>query len=483
MAGAAVARLLLLAIPFASSLSTLPPHLRAGAVGKFFNQAVDLAAESRIPDTTAAQYLIVPLDHFSSSTSATWSLTFYVSSIYFKAGGPLFVNMPSEGPTYGCSTGSVARQMSGLEVCSQHRYFGNSVPNGNSSTAALRAYLSVEQNLADVAALIKHVRAQLPSVGATVTLGGSYAGASSAWMRHTYPDLVDAAVAQSPPITAFVGFPGYDVSNLVALSSPDSRCAHASATIAAALSRLVGSEPDQLMDLFGAPQYKTAPLGLTDFMYGLGDSTAAAVQYGQKSMLCDALEPLYPIDQQSDWQLATAFANYTLAAWGPSYFDDCFYNTTCMRTSVSGTTAQSARSWYWIKCSELGYLQVAPSSGLSTRPAQLTTDLLLEQCAYIFDAPADSLLTSASVAAFNAKFGGGTVGGTSKIFEVDYSDDPWKMATILTTVERQTWPLTLETRFMLLTCDGCAHCGSGVPSAKVSSINTQIVEALVGWGI
>ena len=63
-------------------------------------------------------------------------------------------------------------------------------------------------------------------------------GASSAWVRRRYPQVFDAALAQSPPVTALVGFPEYDTSNLVALSSPDARCAQEMARVAGALDRL-----------------------------------------------------------------------------------------------------------------------------------------------------------------------------------------------------------------------------------------------------
>jgi len=363
----------------------------------------------------------------------------------------------------------------------------------------------VEQNLADIAALISHARSQLyPGASATVVRGGSYAGASSAWMRRAYPQLVDAAIAQSPPVTAFLAFSEYDTSNLVALSSPDYRCAHTQARIASALTALLSSHPHELAALFGAPHDVTTDIGVTDFAYALGDSVASAVQYGRKHILCDALERLYHLEtmgqsggtgdeqvkstqltgdgKDDSWYLAQVFANYTADAWGPSYFAGCFYNSTCMRDATHGAVAQPARSWYWLKCTELGYLQSAPSSGLSSRPLQLTVDSLLSQCKYIFgdDAP---LLTPAKVAAFNAKIGGGTVGGTSRIFEINYSDDPWKMATTVAAVQRQSWPLTIHQPFMLLTCDGCGHCGSGVPENKTEAIMRQTIAALADWGI
>ena len=112
-----------------------------------------------------------------------------------------------------------------------------------------------------------------------------------------------------------------------------------SMSISPALTSLIAKDPTSLMRLFGAEHYATAPLGLVDFMYALGDSTATAVQYGNKALLCEALAPLYARRVRarravSDWEYAQAFANYTSHAWGPTFMSGCFYNSSCMRAAT-----------------------------------------------------------------------------------------------------------------------------------------------------
>lgn len=430
-------------------------------------------------------YLTQPLDHEDPS-AGTWQQKYYVDAQHHRPGGPILLTMPSEGATLGCAGGALAKSLHALAACAEHRWFGESVPGNSSTTAALK-YLTVEQNLADQATLADHLKGE-HKAHSVVAVGGSYAGASAAWVRRAHPDTFDAAISQSPPVTALVGFPEYDTSNLVALSSPDMRCAQEMARVTGALEALLGAPASKarLMALFNATYDATAPLGDVDFMYGLGDSVATAVQYGNKELLCDALLPLYkqrvPSGRLSDWQYAKVFANYTSHAWGPNFFAGCFYNSTCMRDATHGAVAQPARSWYWLKCTQLGYLQSAPQQGLTTRPRALTTAKLLEQCGYIFGAEAP-IITDAKVAAFNAKVGGGTIGEEAKILEVDYSDDPWKMATSVGVVQRAQWLLSEQQPFMLLTCDGCGHCGAGVPSALSESIERQMADALTEWGI
>ena len=49
--------------------------------------------------------------------------------------------------------------------------------------------------------------------------------------------------------------------------------------------------------------------------------------------------------------------------------------------------------------------------------------------------------------------------GASKIFYLDFSDDPWAEASV-----RSATDASLP--FCLTTCDGCGHCGAGVPAKK-----------------
>merc|ERR1711957_780733 len=88
-----------------------------------------------------------------------------------------------------------------------------------------------------------------------------------------------------------------------------------------------------------------------------------------------------------------------------------------------------------------------------------------------------------SVAAFNEKFGGATVGNTSKIFEINFSDDPWKMSTSVPLVSRENWRLSSEQPFLYLTCDGCGHMGYGLSLEQTASVYEQVLAALREWSI
>lgn len=95
-------------------------------------------------------------------------------------------------------------------------------------------------------------------------------------------------------------------------------------------------------------------------------SSCVRSEYGRKEILCNALKPAWATPGNDSLALATLFASYTRDAWGAGYFIGCFYNSSCMASATSGNVAESARSWYWMKCAHLGYLQVCD---LPYRPA------------------------------------------------------------------------------------------------------------------
>ena len=89
--------------------------------------------------------------------------------------------------------------------------------------------------------------------------------------------------------------------------------------------------------------------------------------------------------------------------------------------------------------------------------------ILIEQCKYAFDG-LDPSNTAGGIGPvpFNKKFGGATMtpkDGSprpTRIFFTDFSDDPWSRASV------QSAP-SPELPYCLTTCNGCGHCGAGVP--------------------
>jgi hypothetical protein len=136
------------------------------------------------PQPLPTEYLEVPLDHSDPSNPKRHRIRYWVanSSWNGEKGAPLVLNMPSEGGT-GPSlnvVNNLTATLGGLEVRTEHRFFGESVPNNDSTTANLR-FLSVEQNLADLVSLVQHIRVQLGLTGPVVASGGSYSVSTCPW--------------------------------------------------------------------------------------------------------------------------------------------------------------------------------------------------------------------------------------------------------------------------------------------------------------
>lgn len=94
-----------------------------------------------------------------------------------------------------------------------------------------------------------------------------------------------------------------------------------------------------------------------------------------------------------------------------------------------------------------------PGYSGSLRHEQLSLDDLLDQCSFVFGK--EIATPDCHSERTNKNFGGATPTG-SKIIYLDYSDDPWNRASV-------QGPLGSEMPYCMTTCDGCGHCGAGVP--------------------
>ena len=97
----------------------------------------------------------------------------------------------------------------------EHRFYGDSQPFGDWSTANLK-YLNSTQALADLKNFIVTTDAQLvEKYGGKprkwVTIGGSYPGALSAWFNQQYPGVAAASWSSSGVILPIKDFTNFDL--------------------------------------------------------------------------------------------------------------------------------------------------------------------------------------------------------------------------------------------------------------------------------
>ena len=448
---------------------TLPHWLKGGAVEKALRARTPPQLEGGKPQTL---FLQTPLDHFASSPSKKWPLRYFIDSSCLKGDGPIFVNMGGEGGGGPSSCSSKDKEYGALHVSVEHRFFGESTPFHDMSTANLK-YLTVEQNLADTAAVVQAMQAKFPRAGGkkrtVASFGGSYSGATAAWFRVVYPNVTDLSISESGVVNAILAMTSFDDAIRVALGNsstgPSPECPQRLAAVTAALERAFAAgkaSKDTVKKLYNATNLIGTTLGDSDFWYAVADGAAMSDQYGGKATLCKLLaKPYAPDAAPTDAALIANFAQLLEHHYGPAFVSGCFYDTNCISNTTydpAETHGLNARSWRWVKCNELAFLQNAPATN-SMRSKHLTIDVLEKQCDMAFP----DQTWARRVDSFNAYFGGakpgtGTANGgkrPSKIFFADYSDDPWARASV--DAPAPDLPYCMET------CNGCGHCGSGAP--------------------
>lgn len=97
----------------------------------------------------------------------------------------------------------------------EHRFYGESMPFGKESMEQKNLrFLNSEQGLSDLAYFIqfitKNKKHGVDSKNKWITVGGSYAGAMSAWFRSKYPHLTVGAIGSSGVVLAVEDFSAFD---------------------------------------------------------------------------------------------------------------------------------------------------------------------------------------------------------------------------------------------------------------------------------
>ena len=147
-----------------------------------------------------------------------WSNRYFQTTEYWKGPGhPIFVIVGGEGATddgffYPFVTEHLAKDFHAAVLQPEHRFYGPYAPVPNATVPELLRLLTVEQALADMVRLVRHVRDH--HLGCSpdrsshhycpiITVGGSYPGALSALFRVVYPEFVDMAYAASAPLLMY----------------------------------------------------------------------------------------------------------------------------------------------------------------------------------------------------------------------------------------------------------------------------------------
>jgi len=283
-------------------------------------------------------------------------------------------------------------------------------------------------------------------------VGGSYAGALSAWYRLKYPHLTIGAWSASGVVNAFRFFPEFD--QQIATSAGD-ECAQTLRQV----TQGIESQMPSIKKSFGPD---AVALSDDDFLYFVADTMGESVQYGSRILLCSSV--------MASGDPVQNFVNYT-----NSYFvgelgnSPAGYNTVLLSNPLTGG---DGRAWWWQTCTEVGWFQIAPENG-SIRSHRVNKDYFQNACHTIFGIDLFALTEDTNIA-----YGGNQITGTN-IFFTNGIEDPWQWAGVRASLS------STETA-VLINCTQCAHCvdlytPQSTDAPELLAARLLFIQTLDGW--
>ncbi|XP_065204122.1 putative serine protease K12H4.7 [Planococcus citri] len=444
-----------------------------------FDKRLDHSSRDILPDffgklhaSPPDQYFEQKLDHFNLSNGETWRQRYWANWRYYIATGPAFLMIEGEnwahsGEVVHGQWVSYAEIFKGVIFYLEHRFYGRSVPNNDTSTENL-VYLSSQQALADIAYFIQGITKQhyLSDDIKWIVFGCSYAGNLATWVRMKYPSLVHGAVASSAPILAKAEFGEYYQVVKASLDSYHPNCSSRIAEATQQLDRLIKTEAGRkhITKLFQlCTELQDRISDIASFFHMLANQVAHVVQYNiayRKSnnekppkrsieYLCDIMT--YSNASALDLYAALHVLNLVQNRWTCRDHTDKNYIETLKKTDIKTILGGSMkRQWFYQTCTEFGYYQ-----RLSTTSDTFGIHLLSEQdvklCEEVFGPGFNETRLKNGIYRTNTIYGGLQVNVGNIIF-VHGSMDPWHPLGI-TRVESKNSP------YEVVFINGTSHCG------------------------
>ncbi|KAJ7724875.1 serine carboxypeptidase S28-domain-containing protein [Mycena metata] len=396
------------------------------------------------------------IDHNNPSLG-TFTQRYWHTYEFYEEGGPIILFTPGEAnaaPYTGYLTnvtinGQIAQQQNGAAVVLEHRFYGLSNPLPDLSVKSLRLH-TIQQAIDDLEYFTNNVVLPMPNGAhlkpATtpwILVGGSYSGALTSWTMVDKPGLFAAGYASSAVVEAILDFWQYFEPER--LFMPANCSADIEAVIAHIDQVFTGSNQKAIQAIknsFGMGDMTHLDDVAGSLRNNLWDWQGLSLSDGPGAQFfnfCDALEVKNGVNAPAaGWGLDHALAAWS-SYWSTTYLDllcggddaeDCLgsYNTSqayWTDTSIDN----SGRSWFWIVCNEVGFLQESAPPGspsLVSRLIQPAYDL--RQCQQMFAAafPSPPKIQTAQT---NRLFDGWNV-TISNLFFANGQRDPWRYSTV-----------------------------------------------------
>ncbi|KAF3920980.1 hypothetical protein ABW20_dc0103123 [Dactylellina cionopaga] len=447
-------------------LAFQPPGLR-----KRREEALRIKLEERdgSPDTTVDINAIVydqkwfpqKVDHFTPSDNNTFQQRYWISTHFYKPGGPVIVLEGGETSGAGriayMQTGIgryLTEYLGGIGIVLEHRYYGKSYVTQNLTNESLK-YLNTAQGLADNAYFAENLWKQLPgnfshikpAQTPFISYGGSYAGAKSAFLQVAYPEAYYGSLASSAVVWAGENFWEY---NEPVRKNGDPICVAILEETAKRVdnySAIGGSIWQDFKTLFGLKGVEDRDAA--NYIFGvLGNWQGGnwnKEESGAKSWdrfcanITHGLEDGYfghnceekVLSKRQYLDIEVGIRNF--AVWtAASVRGDCGNSnvTSCLSTwdesGYEGTELSDGwKLWPWQVCTEWGYLMPGAPPGFPTlMPRIVDLKYLRRMCQYNFGFPADFVIDTSKVLQY------GSYNLTApRLMYIDGTHDPWLYAT------------------------------------------------------
>ncbi|KAI6186073.1 Peptidase S28 family-containing protein [Aphelenchoides besseyi] len=369
------------------------------------------------------------LDHFDKSYAQTFKQYFYSNDQYFNktAANPLiFIYNPGEGAASSLDVNdrspmnSWAKQFGAMLYSLEHRFYGDSQPFRLMTIENLK-YLTSEQALGDIANFIQNINAEKGWKNARwIPFGGSYAGAMTAWMRATYPDLTFAAIGSSGPVQAIVDFYGYMQTIENSLRAYDDKCGDGLAkalNYAHNLSTTIKGRKKLDTELNVQPPFGDADYvdqyDLMDFFDGITGELCGVVQYTYQY---DDIQPICSILTDDSYDELNKIV-YGLGAYEVGHD---------MQATVDIFKSDGdTRAWFWQTCNEFGFYQSTDIGSKSAFESQFPINYYLKWCSGAYNTTLTRDELRHRIDATNQRYGGARGYKATKMIEVYGTLDPW----------------------------------------------------------
>lgn len=330
-------------------------------------------------DTIYEGWVRTSLDQFDPQNNQSFFMRYLMNKEHLVEGGPIFIFVGgewtiSQGFLHSGHMYDMARNLSGLMIYTEHRYYGYSTPTPDLVLENMQ-WLNIDQALADLAHFIVSIKESVPEVkdSGVILVGCSYAGTMVTWFMQKYPHLAQGAWSLSAPLLGQIDFVEYQETVSKAIHTIggeecSSKIRNAFVQMEALFENEEISELERIFQLC-APLNVTNNQDVWSLFADMASPWSGIVQYASRNgqEIENGCAGLLQIEADSDVE---AYAKWIANRWRMDE-GDCYDNRwELFLNRFSGTdwnsyAAQtSMRQWLYQTCAEYGWYQSSGSDDI-----------------------------------------------------------------------------------------------------------------------